>query len=174
MSNLTSKITKIFNQNQKLIARERAVKIREDKLFNIQQSITNQQNNIDPQSFIAQGREEGFQEGLEAGLRQAAEAAAQKTPKQKKFGGYANPGTFLVGEDGMELITTSENSMVIPNDKLNIIPPSSNTQRVAIQPVTQIITKKVPQPVPIQVATPVPIAVVISASKKSLLKLRNL
>ena len=153
---------RISSKDKSLDDRERRVKIREDRLFNIQQELMSA-GQIDPQPFFEQGRQQGIQEGLQLGLEQAAAAAEQQDDKKRVFGGSMKKGeTYLVGERGMELVTAAENSEVIPNEQLNVISSPLNRERVIIQPVNIINTRTVPQPVPSPFPVPTPFPVFVS------------
>lgn len=61
--------------------------------------------------------------------------------------------TYLVGEKGPEYVTPTENAYVSPNEVVANVPPNLNKSsvRTLIQPMvkTQIVTKKVVQPIPV-------------------------
>ena len=158
---------RISSKDKSLDDRERRVKIREDRLFNIQQELMSV-GQIDPQPFFEQGRQQGIQEGLQLGLEQAAAAAEQQDDKKRVFGGSMKKGeTYLVGERGMELVTAAENSEVIPNEQLNVISSPLNTNRVIIQPINTVKTQTVQIGVPTPIPTPIPIGGAILVERKS-------
>ena len=158
--NSESFFRKVTSKDKALNRRERRIKIREDRLFNKQQSMLNS-GSIDPQPFFEQGREAGIQEGIQLGIQQAAAAAPPDNTRQD--GGPIEKGkTYLVGEKGPELVTSEENAFVMSNDEISIIPSPLNRERVIIQPVNIINTRTVPQPVPAPFPVPTAFPVFVS------------
>ena len=157
--NSESFFRKVTSRDKALDRRERRIKIREDRLFNKQQSMLNS-GSIDPQPFFEQGREAGIQEGIQLGLQQAAVAAPDNT---RQDGGPIEKGkTYLVGEKGPELVTSNENAFVMSNDEISVISSPLNRERVIIQPVNIITTRTVAQPVPSPFPVPTPFPVFVS------------
>ena len=165
--NSESFFRKISSKDEALDKRERKIKLREDRLFNLQRSMMSV-DQINPEQFFEQGRQQGIAEGLQLGLEQAAAAAEQQDDKKRVFGGPMEKGeTYLVGERGMELVTAAENSEVIPNEQLNVISSPLNTNRVIIQPINTVKTQTVQIGVPTPIPTPIPIGGAILVERKS-------
>ena len=72
--NSESFFRKISSKDEALDERERKIKLREDRLFNLQQSMMSV-DQINPEQFFEQGRQQGIEEGMQLGLQQAAESA---------------------------------------------------------------------------------------------------
>tara|TARA_Y100001937_G_scaffold66116_1_gene90457 strand:- start:290 stop:1267 length:978 start_codon:yes stop_codon:yes gene_type:complete len=72
--NSESFFRKISSKDEALDERERKIKLREDRLFNLQQSMMSV-DQINPEQFFEQGRQQGVEEGMQLGLQQAAESA---------------------------------------------------------------------------------------------------
>ena len=68
-----------------------------------------------------------------------------------KGGPIKKDETYLVGEQGPELVTADRDAVVIPNDKLSDLKSGVNRRRsqVAIQPVIQTTVQQVPVSVPV-------------------------
>ena len=73
--------------------------------------------------------------------------------RRQEGGPVAKGETYLVGEKGPEYVTTTENAYVSPNEVVSTAPQMLNKKsvRTLIQPMikTQVVTKKVVQPVPV-------------------------
>tara|TARA_Y100000766_G_scaffold54131_1_gene43893 strand:+ start:87 stop:1121 length:1035 start_codon:yes stop_codon:yes gene_type:complete len=72
--NSESFFRKISSKDETLDERERKIKLREDRLFNLQQSMMSV-DQINPEQFFEQGKQQGIEEGMQLGLQQAAESA---------------------------------------------------------------------------------------------------
>ena len=113
---------------------------------------------IRAQRFFELGFQEGFTRGQTgdtsmpdvAGLFSIFSETLVRGNVRAKGGPMKKDETYLVGEEGPELVTADRDSVVIPNDKLNGLKNNVNKTRVAIQPVVQREVLQVPVSVPVQ------------------------
>ena len=108
--------------------------------------------------FFELGFQEGFTRGQTgdtsmpdvAGLFSIFSETLVRGNVRAKGGPMKKDETYLVGEEGPELVTADRDSVVIPNDKLNVLRNNVNRTKVAIQPVVQREVLQVPVSVPVQ------------------------
>ena len=113
---------------------------------------------IRAQRFFELGFQEGFTRGQTgdtsmpdvAGLFSIFSETLVRGNVRARGGPMKKDETYLVGEEGPELVTADRDSVVIPNDKLNGLKNNVNKTRVAIQPVVQREVLQVPVSVPVQ------------------------
>ena len=111
------------------------------------------------QRFFELGFEEGFTRGQTgdtsvpdvAGLFSIFTQSLIRGNVRAKGGPIKKDETYLVGEQGPELVTADRDAVVIPNDKLSDLKSGVNRRRsqVAIQPVIQTTVQQVPVSVPV-------------------------
>ena len=92
--NSESFFRKISSKDKSLDEKERKIKLREDAIFNFQEELRNAQQ-INPEPFFQQGKQEGMQQGIQIGIQQAAESQ----PKQKNIFGF-NEGGLVPNKSG--------------------------------------------------------------------------
>ena len=112
---------------------------------------------IRAQRFFELGFQEGFTRGQTgdtsmpdvAGLFSIFSETLVRGNVRARGGPMKKDETYLVGEEGPELVTADRDSVVIPNDKLNGLKNNVNKTRVAIQPVIQRQVTQVPVEIPV-------------------------
>lgn len=112
---------------------------------------------IRAQRFFELGFQEGFTRGQTgdtsmpdvAGLFSIFSETLVRGNVRARGGPMKKDETYLVGEEGPELVTADRDSVVIPNDKLNGLKNNVNKTRVAIQPVIQRQVTQVPVQIPV-------------------------
>ena len=150
----------LLEEDKRLDDREKTLNKRSVKL-----STTNlmsvQSEQINPQKFFTMGFMQGFELGMKASRKQTEGEGKNQWwdfldvfPNSREMGGPVKKGeTYLVGEKGPEYVTPTENAYVSPNEVVANVPPNLNKSsvRTLIQPMvkTQIVTKKVVQPIPV-------------------------
>lgn len=92
--NSESFFRKISSKDKSLDEKERKIKLREDAIFNFQEELRNAQQ-INPEPFFQQGKQEGIREGIQIGIQQAAESQ----PEQKNILGF-NEGGLVPNKSG--------------------------------------------------------------------------
>ena len=143
----------------------REVRIRAKERDLLSQALTQRSTEDDSKTRLVRAQrffELGFQEGFTrgqtgdttmpdvAGLFSIFSETLVRGNVRAKGGPMKKDETYLVGEEGPELVTADRNSVVIPNDKLNGLKNNVNKTRVAIQPVVQREVLQVPVSVPVQ------------------------
>tara|TARA_Y100000114_G_scaffold67454_1_gene61844 strand:- start:1141 stop:1716 length:576 start_codon:yes stop_codon:yes gene_type:complete len=143
----------------------REVRIRAKERDLLSQALTQRSTEDDSKTRLVRAQrffELGFQEGFTrgqtgdtsmpdvAGLFSIFSETLVRGNVRAKGGPMKKDETYLVGEEGPELVTADRDSVVIPNDKLNGLKNNVNKTRVAIQPVVQREVLQVPVSVPVQ------------------------
>ena len=143
----------------------REVRIRAKERDLLSQALTQRSTEDDSKTRLVRAQrffELGFQEGFTrgqtgdtsmpdvAGLFSIFSETLVRGNVRAKGGPMKKDETYLVGEEGPELVTADRDSVVIPNDKLNVLKNNVNKTRVAIQPVVQREVLQVPVSVPVQ------------------------
>ena len=142
----------------------REVRIRAKERDLLSQALTQRSTEDDSKTRLARAQrffELGFQEGFTrgqtgdtsmpdvAGLFSIFSETLVRGNVRAKGGPMKKDETYLVGEEGPELVTADRDSVVIPNDKLNGLKNNVNKTRVAIQPVIQRQVTQVPVEIPV-------------------------
>ena len=143
----------------------REVRIRAKERDLLSQALTQRSTEDDSKTRLVRAQrffELGFQEGFTrgqtgdtsmpdvAGLFSIFSETLVRGNVRAKGGPMKKDETYLVGEEGPELVTADRDSFVIPNDKLNVLRNNVNRTKVAIQPVVQREVLQVPVSVPVQ------------------------
>lgn len=143
----------------------REVRIRAKERDLLSQALTQRSTEDDSKTRLVRAQrffELGFQEGFTrgqtgdtsmpdvAGLFSIFSETLVRGNVRAKGGPMKKDETYLVGEEGPELVTADRDSVVIPNDKLNGLKNNVNRTRVAIQPLIQRQVTQVPVSVPVQ------------------------
>ena len=143
----------------------REVRIRAKERDLLSQALTQRSTEDDSKTRLVRAQrffELGFQEGFTrgqtgdtsmpdvAGLFSIFSETLVRGNVRAKGGPMKKDETYLVGEEGPELVTADRDSVVIPNDKLNVLRNNVNRTKVAIQPVVQREVLQVPVSVPVQ------------------------
>ena len=143
----------------------REVRIRTKEKDLLSQALTQRSTEDDSKTRLVRAQrffELGFQEGFTrgqtgdtsmpdvAGLFSIFSETLVRGNVRAKGGPMKKDETYLVGEEGPELVTADRDSVVIPNDKLNVLRNNVNRTKVAIQPVVQREVLQVPVSVPVQ------------------------
>ena len=143
----------------------REVRIRTKERDLLSQALTQRSTEDDSKTRLVRAQrffELGFQEGFTrgqtgdtsmpdvAGLFSIFSETLVRGNVRAKGGPMKKDETYLVGEEGPELVTADRDSVVIPNDKLNVLRNNVNRTKVAIQPVVQREVLQVPVSVPVQ------------------------
>ena len=143
----------------------REVRIRAKERDLLSQALTQRSTEDDSKTRLVRAQrffELGFQEGFTrgqtgdttmpdvAGLFSIFSETLVRGNVRAKGGPMKKDETYLVGEEGPELVTADRDSVVIPNDKLNVLKNNVNRTKVAIQPVVQREVLQVPVSVPVQ------------------------
>ena len=143
----------------------REVRIRAKERDLLSQALTQRSTEDDSKTrlvralrFFELGFQEGFTRGQTgdtsmpdvAGLFSIFSETLVRGNVRAKGGPMKKDETYLVGEEGPELVTADRDSVVIPNDKLNVLRNNVNRTKVAIQPVVQREVLQVPVSVPVQ------------------------
>ena len=143
----------------------REVRIRAKERDLLSQALTQRSTEDDSKTRLVRAQrffELGFQEGFTrgqtgdttmpdvAGLFSIFSETLVRGNVRARGGPMKKDETYLVGEEGPELVTADRDSVVIPNDKLNGLKNNVNKTRVAIQPVVQREVLQVPVSVPVQ------------------------
>jgi len=142
----------------------REVRIRAKERDLLSQALTQRSTEDDSKTRLVRAQrffELGFQEGFTrgqtgdttmpdvAGLFSIFSETLVRGNVRAKGGPMKKDETYLVGEEGPELVTADRDSVVIPNDKLNGLKNNVNKTRVAIQPVIQRQVTQVPVEIPV-------------------------
>ena len=106
--NSESFFRKISSKDEALDERERKIKLREDRLFNLQQSMMSV-DQINPEQFFEQGRQQGVEEGMQLGLQQAAESAE----KFNQGGLVTDDGAYFEASIGREDARDLKSNVVV-------------------------------------------------------------
>ena len=143
----------------------REVRIRAKERDLLSQALTQRSTEDDSKTRLVRAQrffELGFQEGFTrgqtgdttmpdvAGLFSIFSETLVRGNVRARGGPMKKDETYLVGEEGPELVTADRDSVVIPNDKLNVLKNNVNRTKVAIQPVVQREVLQVPVSVPVQ------------------------
>ena len=143
----------------------REVRIRAKERDLLSQALTQRSTEDDSKTRLVRAQrffELGFQEGFTrgqtgdtsmpdvAGLFSIFSETLVRGNVRAKGGPMKKDETYLVGEEGPELVTADRDSVVIPNDKLNGLKNNVNRTKVAIQPLIQRQVTQVPVSVPVQ------------------------
>ena len=154
----------ILTKKRQLDVREVRIRTKERDLLS--QAFTQRSTDDNTQSrlvraqrFFELGFEEGFTRGQTgdtsvpdvAGLFSILTQSLIRGNVRAKGGPIKKDETYLVGEQGPELVTADRDAVVIPNDKLSDLKSGVNRRRsqVAIQPVIQTTVQQVPVSVPV-------------------------
>ena len=154
----------ILTKKRQLDVREVRIRTKERDLLS--QAFTQRSTDDNTQSrlvraqrFFELGFEEGFTRGQTgdtsvpdvAGLFSIFTQSLIRGNVRAKGGPIKKDETYLVGEQGPELVTADRDAVVIPNDKLSDLKSGVNRRRsqVAIQPVIQTTVQQVPVSVPV-------------------------
>ena len=154
----------ILTKKRQLDVREVRIRTKERDLLS--QAFTQRSTDDNTQSrlvraqrFFELGFEEGFTRGQTgdtsvpdvAGLFSIFTQSLIRGNVRAKGGPIKKDETYLVGEQGPELVTADRDAVVIPNDKLSSLKSGVNRRRsqVAIQPVIQTTVQQVPVSVPV-------------------------
>tara|TARA_B100001989_G_scaffold127393_1_gene89996 strand:+ start:3418 stop:3999 length:582 start_codon:yes stop_codon:yes gene_type:complete len=142
----------------------REVRIRAKERDLLSQALTQRSTEDDSKTRLVRAQrffELGFQEGFTrgqtgdttmpdvAGLFSIFSETLVRGNVRARGGPMKKDETYLVGEEGPELVTADRDSVVIPNDKLNGLKNNVNKTRVAIQPVIQRQVTQVPVEIPV-------------------------
>ena len=106
--NSESFFRKISSKDEALDERERKIKLREDRLFNLQQSMMSV-DQINPEQFFEQGKQQGIAEGMQLGLQQAAESAE----KFNQGGLVTDDGAYFEASIGREDARDLKSNVVV-------------------------------------------------------------
>ena len=106
--NSDSFFRKISSKDEALDERERKIKLREDRLFNLQQSMMSV-DQINPEQFFEQGKQQGIAEGMQLGLQQAAESAE----KFNQGGLVTDDGAYFEASIGREDARDLKSNVVV-------------------------------------------------------------
>ena len=154
----------ILTKKRQLDVREVRIRTKERDLLS--QAFTQRSTDDNTQSrlvraqrFFELGFEEGFTRGQTgdtsvpdvSGLFSIFTQSLIRGNVRAKGGPIKKDETYLVGEQGPELVTADRDAVVIPNDKLSDLKSGVNRRRsqVAIQPVIQTTVQQVPVSVPV-------------------------
>ena len=146
----------------------REVRIRAKERDLLSQALTQRSTEDDTKTRLVRAQrffELGFQEGFTrgqtgdttmpdvAGLFSIFSETLVRGNVRARGGPMKKDETYLVGEEGPELVTADRDSVVIPNDKLNGLKNNVNKTRVAIQPVVQREVREVPIKIPVRTSS---------------------
>jgi len=146
----------------------REVRIRAKERDLLSQALTQRSTEDDSKTRLVRAQrffELGFQEGFTrgqtgdttmpdvAGLFSIFSETLVRGNVRARGGPMKKDETYLVGEEGPELVTADRDSVVIPNDKLNGLKNNVNKTRVAIQPVVQREVREVPIKIPVRTSS---------------------
>ena len=153
----------MLTKKRQLNVRELRVRTKERDL--ISQALTQRNTEDDSQSRLIRAQrffELGFEEGFTraqtgtgnipdvAGLFSIFSESLTKGNVRAKGGFIRKNETYLVGEEGPELIRSDENAVVVPNDKLNTLNNNRNGRRnkTLVMPIVQKQVQPVAVPTP--------------------------